>query len=138
MATFPEPEDRMITWVGHGTALLELGGVRLLTDPVLGRRVGLLRRVAPPVPTGVTEGVEGVLISHAHADHLDAASLRRLPADVAFVAPGAAATWLRRRGFRNVASVTRGDRTTLAGVPVAVTPAGQRGRRRAGGPRRVG
>src|SRR3954453_10840589 len=103
MPTIPEAVDEMITWVGHGTVLLELDGVRLLTDPVLGRRVGLLRRVAPPVPPGLTDGVEGVRISHAHADRLDAASLRRLPADGPFVAPDVAATWLRRRGFRNVA-----------------------------------
>src|SRR3954447_7180680 len=96
------------------------------------------RAVAPggaSVPPEMTEGGEGVLISHAHADHLDAASLRRLPADVAFVAPGAAATWLRRRGFRNVATVTRGDRTALAGVPVTVTPAEHDGRRRPYGPK---
>ena len=36
------------TYVGHATVLVELDGVRLLTDPVLRRRVGPLRRHGPP------------------------------------------------------------------------------------------
>src|SRR3954451_21735009 len=103
--------DEMITWVGHGTALLQLGGVRLLTDPVLGRRVGLLRRVAPPVSPGAVDGVAGVLMSHAHADHLDAPSLRRLPAGTPMLAPPAAAHWLRRRRVGPVEEVQAGDET---------------------------
>src|SRR5689334_4233788 len=38
-----------VTWLGHSSVVIELDGARLLTDPVLGRRVGPLRRVAPPV-----------------------------------------------------------------------------------------
>ena len=39
-----------VTWIGHGTALVDLDGVRLLTDPLLRDRVAHLRRHAPPAP----------------------------------------------------------------------------------------
>jgi len=67
--------DRL-TWLGHATVLLELGGVRLLTDPVLRSRVVHLRRHAPPAPA--TGALDAVLISHAHRDHLDLPTLRGL------------------------------------------------------------
>src|SRR5688500_7073627 len=67
--------DRL-TWLGHATALLELAGARLLTDPVLRDRVAhLRRRVPPPAPPG---RLDAVLLSHLHHDHLDLPSLRRL------------------------------------------------------------
>ena len=56
--------------------LLELGGVRLLTDPVLRPGFAHIRRHAAPPAADVTERVDAVLISHLHLDHLDLPSLR--------------------------------------------------------------
>ena len=56
------------TWLGHAAVLLELGGARFVTDPVLRARVAHLRREVPrPAPIG---RLDGVLISHGHHDHL--------------------------------------------------------------------
>ena len=74
-----------ITYVGHATTLIEVDGTRLLTDPVLMSRIGHIRRIAPPPPAGLH--ADAVLISHAHHDHLDLRSLRRLPEDIPVVAP---------------------------------------------------
>ena len=58
-----------LTYVGHATALIELDGVRLLTDPLLRRHLGpLLRHGQPPAP-GVSAGLDAVLLSHLHQDH---------------------------------------------------------------------
>ena len=86
-----------ITYVGHATVLLEIGGVRLLTDPVLRSRVAYLRRhgPAPEVPAGI----DAVLISHLHHDHLDVPSLRLLPDGPRVIAPGGAGPMLQRAGF---------------------------------------
>jgi len=66
------------TWLGHSTVLLELGGTRILTDPLLRHRLGLLsRRRDLPVHHHV-EDVDAVLLSHLHHDHADLPSLRRL------------------------------------------------------------
>jgi L-ascorbate metabolism protein UlaG (beta-lactamase superfamily) len=118
-----------VTWAGHATVLLETAGSRLVTDPVLGRRVGALRRLAPPVSPAIGEDIDAVLLSHSHADHLDLPSLRRIGTSVPVVAPPAAAEVLRRRGFRSTRDVTPGSVVRLGGATVEVTPAQHDGRR---------
>lgn len=67
-----------LTWLGHSTVVIDLGGVRLLTDPLLRRRAGpLVRTGAVPDPR-VWHHPDAVLLSHLHHDHADLASLRRL------------------------------------------------------------
>ena len=71
-----------ITYVGHATVLLELGGVRLITDPLLrGRFIHVPRHAGLPDPA-VAEQIDAVLISHLHADHLDPPSLRMIGREV--------------------------------------------------------
>jgi L-ascorbate metabolism protein UlaG (beta-lactamase superfamily) len=77
--------------------LLELDGVRLLTDPVLRTRVGYLRRAGPPPE--VPRDIDAVLLSHLHHDHLDLPSLRRLPGQPMLIAPSGSGAMLRRAGF---------------------------------------
>lgn len=94
---------------------LELGGARLLTDPVLRRGVVHLRRHGgpPELPTNI----DAVLISHMHHDHLDPRSLRRLGARPRVIAPRGAGPLLRRAGF--VADELRpGDSADVNGVRV--------------------
>ena len=58
-----------ITWLGHATVLVEIDGVRTLTDPVLRDRIGPLVRIVPHVD--LAGSVDCVLLSHLHADHTD-------------------------------------------------------------------
>jgi L-ascorbate metabolism protein UlaG (beta-lactamase superfamily) len=76
-----------VTWVGHATAVVESGGVRVMTHPLLRRRVAHLRCRVSPVPADVGAGVDLVLISNAHMDHLHVPSLRTIAPDVPVVAP---------------------------------------------------
>jgi L-ascorbate metabolism protein UlaG (beta-lactamase superfamily) len=104
-----------VTWIGHSTVLLELDGVRLLTDPVLRPRVLHLRRVAPPA--GEIGPVDAILISHRHYDHLDSKSLARFDRATCVIAPK------RVRGFADVAEVAPGDDVAVGDVTVTATPA---------------
>jgi L-ascorbate metabolism protein UlaG (beta-lactamase superfamily) len=115
-----------VTWLGHATALLEVDGARLLTDPVLRPRVGHLRRLTPvPADPG---RLDAILVSHAHHDHLHLPSIRRLdPAAPVLAAPGAARA-LRRSG-RTVHELAPGDELDVAGVRVRAVPAAHDGRR---------
>jgi L-ascorbate metabolism protein UlaG (beta-lactamase superfamily) len=115
-----------LTWLGHATVLLELAGARLLTDPVLRSRVVHLRRRAPqPADPGT---LDAVLISHAHRDHLDLPSLRRLdPGATIVTAPGAARS-LRRLG-RAVVELAPGEQLRISDVVVRAVPAVHDGRR---------
>lgn len=117
-----------ITWIGHSTVLIELDGVRLLTDPVLLDRVGHLRRTVPLDPTPPA-GIDAVLVSHAHHDHLDLRSLARLGRDQRIIAPRGVRTLLRRRGFGRVQEVSAGDEARVAPVVVHATHADHPGRR---------
>jgi L-ascorbate metabolism protein UlaG (beta-lactamase superfamily) len=117
------PDDERVTWVGHATVLLELGGARLLTDPVLGARLAHLRRqVALPRPE-VSERIDAILISHAHRDHLDVASLRRLARSPLVVVPRGAARPVRRLGFARIEELAAGNRITVRSATVTAVPA---------------
>jgi len=73
-----------VTWLGHSTVLIEIDGVRVLTDPVWGPRASPSTLVGPkrfqPVPVSLREmpPVDVVVISHDHYDHLDYPTLRVL------------------------------------------------------------
>ncbi len=112
-----------ITYVGHATVLVEMNGVRLLTDPVLRRRVGPLRRHGAPPDPGLAEDVDAVLISHLHHDHADVPSLRRLSRTVPVLAPPGAGDFLARLGFGDIRELAPGDSGAVGGVRVTATEA---------------
>ena len=126
--------DRL-TWVGHATVLLELGGRRLLTDPVLRSRVGPLIRAAAAADPAVARGLDAVLVSHLHYDHLDARSLRRIDDTTPVIGPRGSGPTLRRFGFANVTELAVGGTTDVGGVGVRAVPARHDGQRRPFGAR---
>jgi len=80
------------TWLGHSTVLIEIDGLRILTDPVWGERASPSRLAGPkrfqPVPVALRAlpPIDLVLVSHDHYDHLDYPTIRELAkGDVPFV-----------------------------------------------------
>jgi L-ascorbate metabolism protein UlaG (beta-lactamase superfamily) len=110
-----------ITWVGNATVLIEIDGVRVLTDPVLGRRVGPLVRIGPPPDPSGSRDVDAVLVSHLHHDHHEPRSLRRVGAPV--IAPRGVGAWLRRRRVREVSELSVGESTSVGSLRVAAVTA---------------
>jgi L-ascorbate metabolism protein UlaG (beta-lactamase superfamily) len=127
-------QDR-IAFMGHATVLIELDGVRLLTDPLLRDRVAHLRRQTPPVDRERISGADAVLLSHLHRDHLDLASLRLLGRDVPLLAPAGAGAWLGRRGFTHVGELRVGESANVGPLAVNAVRAQHDGRRHPGGRR---
>lgn len=123
-----------LTYTGHSTVLIELDGVRLLTDPLLRKRVAHLSRLVEP-PDVEAIKVDAVLISHMHWDHMDPPSLRMLGRDTHIIAPAGAYTYLRRRGFRNVSQLGLHEEIRLNGVTVTATQAEHAGDRPPFGPK---
>lgn len=103
-----------------------MDGVRLLTDPLLRRRVAHLGRLVD-APTVNGAGLDAVLISHMHWDHLDLPSLRLLGKDTLLIVPRKAAKYLRFRGFRNVEEIGRSEEVRIGGVTITATPAAHPG-----------
>ena len=117
------PRRAAIQYVGHATTLVDVGGVRLLTDPLLRNRVAHLRR-AVKVDPGALRGVDAVLISHLHYDHLDLPSLEKLGRDMPVVAPRGAGALIRRKaGVKNVVELRAGEEIAIGAVTVRATKA---------------
>jgi L-ascorbate metabolism protein UlaG (beta-lactamase superfamily) len=113
-----------ITWIGHATVLLELDGTRLLTDPILRKRIVHLRARQPLPGRDELGRIDAVLLSHSHRDHLDVGSLRRLDEGVPLVAARGAVRSLRRRGFRReVDPIAAGETRRIGQLSVQATPA---------------
>ena len=99
------PDDRLtVAWLGHATVLINFYGTWLLTDPALRRRVGVRvggltlgprRLVKPALSVAELPRLDAVLVSHAHMDHCDLGTLRRLPR---------AARAVVQRGMRDLVS----------------------------------
>jgi L-ascorbate metabolism protein UlaG (beta-lactamase superfamily) len=121
-------EPASVEYVGHSTVRLELDGVRLLTDPLLRRRVAHLRR-AVPLPTDAARDVDAVLVSHAHYDHLDLPSLSRVGVSVPVVVPRGLAALLTRRRFERVIEVDEGEEVSFGPVTVRAVRADHDGDR---------
>lgn len=117
-----------IEYVGHATTVVDLDGVRLLTDPLLRNRVAHLRRVVP-VDAKALRGVDTVLVSHAHYDHLDLPSLEKLGKKVPVVVPRGLGGLLRRRRFESVLEVEVGESFSVGALSVRAVPAEHEGAR---------
>ncbi len=116
------PDGATITWLGHATVLIEVGGVRFLTDPFLRDRLGPLRRHGPAVDLAAIGRLDAVLLSHAHPDHFDRPSLRRLTGDPLLIVPTGLGRVVERLGFvaRELAA---GEQTEVGGLAITAVRA---------------
>jgi L-ascorbate metabolism protein UlaG (beta-lactamase superfamily) len=101
--------DRL-TWLGHATAVVELGGARLLVDPLFRRRA---RRAG---------AVDAVLITHSHVDHLNRWTLKAIDRAAHLVVPKGARPIVDDLGFSRVTELEPGDAVEIAGCEVAAVP----------------
>ena len=126
------PGTLAVTWIGHATVLLQLGGLNILTDPVWSERASPLqftgprRWVAPGVAFDALPPIDLVLLSHNHYDHLDDRTIRRLVErwpESRWLTPLGLARFVHARGARHVQELDWWQETHVGSSMVACTPA---------------
>lgn len=104
--------DITVTWLGHATALWQIGGLNILTDPHFTDRAspfsftGPKREVPLPLPLEKLPKIDVVLISHNHYDHLDHGTVVALNKQAGgaplFIVPLGVDLWMKKQGIENV------------------------------------
>jgi L-ascorbate metabolism protein UlaG (beta-lactamase superfamily) len=125
-----------ITWWGHATTTIDIGGIRILTDPLLSGSLVHLRRIGGPMPTPEAQRADVVVVSHLHGDHLHIPSLRQLPAATTLIAPSGSRALLARPASAladRVHEVNVGDEVACSeSVRITAVTAAHDGRRMPG------
>ncbi len=121
-----------VTFIGHSSFFLQIGGRTLLVDPVFTKRLILLRRQRRPgLDWRQMPAIDVVLLTHAHMDHLNVMSLRRTIRRTLqltgrapeVVVPKGVEDLVERLGFRSVHRLEWWEECMVAGLKVTMTPA---------------
>jgi L-ascorbate metabolism protein UlaG (beta-lactamase superfamily) len=112
-----------LTWIGHASYLVQLGGRSLLTDPVFSTRLAILPRNGPPGlrPEDLPR-IDVVVVTHNHRDHMDAPSLRRLGPAPVYVVPQGLGRWFERAGFPRVVEMAWWEQREVEGFEITFVP----------------
>jgi L-ascorbate metabolism protein UlaG (beta-lactamase superfamily) len=121
-------------YLGHSTFRIELGGLRILTDPTLRPIIGPLARSGPLPTVDDYRDIDLILISHLHHDHLDLPSLRLVSGQPTIVAPRGSADLLRRNHHRRVVELVAGESTRIGDLTIEAIRADHPGQRPPFGP----
>jgi len=123
----PDPSAVTITWIGHASFLVSVGGLTFLTDPVFSSRasplpfVGPWRYAALPFDVKSLPKIDFVVISHSHYDHLDLGSVLQLGNGPLWYVGLGLGAWFRSQGITNVKEMDWWQTTKFPGSNVKVT-----------------
>ncbi len=99
-----------VTWLGHATAVAQLGAGRVLFDPLFRSRARAAGKV------------DAVLVTHSHVDHLNRWSLKAVDRDTHLVVPKGAREIVADLGFAQVSEVEAGDQLQIGGLDITAVP----------------
>lgn len=121
-----------ITWIGHAAALVQIGGLNVLTDPMFSERssitqwFGPSRKVRLPVLLSELPRIDLVIISHNHYDHLDVNTIKALQAQPGgppvFAVPLGVDLWMKDLGISRVERFDWWEAKSLMGLDVYFLP----------------
>ena len=129
---FARADELGVTFIGHSSFLLQIGGQNVLVDPVFARWLVVLRRLRHPgIKISDLPPIDAVLLSHAHMDHLNRPSLRKVVehtrrmtgAAPAAIVPWGVANLIEDLGFSRIISLEWWQSAHLGRVDITLTPA---------------
>jgi L-ascorbate metabolism protein UlaG (beta-lactamase superfamily) len=112
-----------ITWIGHASFLLTLGGKRILIDPIFSTRLGTVSRLAPPgIAAAALPPIDVVLITHNHRDHLDPRSLALLGPAPTYIVPSGDLGLVKKTGAQKVIEAEWWRSIDLGSIEITFVP----------------
>ena len=130
-AELVSPSELGVTFIGHSSFFLQLGGRNILVDPVFATRLVILRRQRRPgLLIAQLPPIDMVLVTHAHMDHLNIASLRRIVYATRrlrgrapeIVVPHGVEDLVSHLGFRTMHTMKWWQQHELSGLSITMTP----------------
>ena len=122
-------DTQSITWVGHATFLVRMGGRSIVIDPNWSQSLsGIIHRNVAPGLSLEDAAPDAVLITHNHRDHLDAPTIDRIVKarpECEYFVPAGMGAWMKRRGCARVVEMEWWQEQTLHGadgVTIAFVP----------------
>jgi N-acyl-phosphatidylethanolamine-hydrolysing phospholipase D len=125
----PDPGTIQLTWIGHASFLIQVGGLNLLTDPVFSDRVspvpfiGPKRKAPPGIPFDDLPRIDAVLISHNHYDHLDKPTIKKLGNAPRYFIPLGLQDWFAALGINRVSQLDWGQTSFIGDILIHCVPA---------------
>lgn len=124
-------EGDAITWLGHASFLIRLNDKNILTDPFLSERaspyrwIGPKRSVSPGIHLENLPGVDVIIVSHNHYDHLDDETVRALPdkESIQVLVPLGLGRFFSERGYQKVQELDWGQSQNVDGLKFTALPA---------------
>jgi L-ascorbate metabolism protein UlaG (beta-lactamase superfamily) len=125
MPLFPKvaPGEVCLTWIGHASFLLQIDGMNILIDPNWSMWLKVIKRLKRPgLHIDSLPSIDVVLVTHAHFDHLDRKSLRKVAADQPIVVPTGVGNLVQDLGFNIVHELGEWEQVQLGSLRVSLTP----------------
>jgi L-ascorbate metabolism protein UlaG (beta-lactamase superfamily) len=122
---FPPLQDGQIciTWIGHASFLVQTRDMNVLIDPNWSMWLKVIKRLKRPgIHLDHLPSIDVVLVTHAHFDHLDRRTLRRIAADQPIVVPVGVGNLVHDLGFNIVHELDYWQRVDLGQLAVSLTP----------------
>ncbi|HEY2799299.1 MAG TPA: MBL fold metallo-hydrolase [Chthoniobacterales bacterium] len=129
---FPKvrPGEICITWIGHASFLLQMQGMNILIDPNWSMWLKVIKRLKRPgLHIDSLPAIDFVLVTHAHFDHLDRRSLRRVAEGQPIVVPTGVGNLVHDLGFHTVHELAEWEQVQLGPMRISLTPCAHWGAR---------
>jgi L-ascorbate metabolism protein UlaG (beta-lactamase superfamily) len=118
-----EGDSLCLTWIGHASFLISWRGLNILVDPIWSLWLKVIKRIRRPgIRIDHLPAVDLVLVTHAHFDHLDRRTLRRVASAQPIVVPRGVGNLVHDLGFDRVHELREWEHLDFGEVTITLTP----------------